>query len=137
MQSFTLNKETPVATFKLTSENSYLLLKSVTLQPKATSIIDWKKIIEAIRLHVELRYSVYEDPNGKFIDDRTLEFPINLPVGINQMQPVFELNQRIENRTFTIGNNPEKKFYTSLKIELFGVDDIEEEFVLKFDIILQ
>jgi hypothetical protein len=45
-------------------------------------------------------------------------FSIKLKLDPNQKQPVFDINQRIENETFTIGINPVVKNYSTISFVL-------------------
>ncbi|MFN5921685.1 MAG: hypothetical protein ACK45I_10325, partial [Bacteroidota bacterium] len=51
-----------------------------------------------------------------------------------QVQPVFHINTLIKNETFTVGINPERKFYRTLKLELLDVENLNEDYTLEFNI---
>jgi hypothetical protein len=81
-----------------------------------------------------LRYVVFDDPQGRFIDERRKQFPIHLMTDPYQDQPVFQLKKLIKNETFTLGINKERKFYRTLKLELQDVMNLDEDYTLEFNI---
>ena len=81
-----------------------------------------------------MRYVVFVDPEGRFIDDRKKQFPIHFIPDLYQVQPVFYLNTLIKNETFNVGINPERKFYRTLKLELQDVENLDENYSLEFNI---
>jgi len=134
MENFILNRNTPTKEFKLTSKESNLLIDSVSIVIKDDKNAIWTNIASSIQLLVELKYVVYKDPAGRFTEDRTKEFPINLIVAPNQIQPVFILNQRIVNEVFKIGWNTDEKMYTSLKLKLVENNKVNEKYSLHFNV---
>lgn len=44
------------------------------------------------------------------------------------------MNKLIKNETFTLGINPERKFYQTLKLELQDVENLDEDYTLEFNI---
>ncbi len=79
-----------------------------------------------------MNYEVWEDTQGRFIDERSKQFPIHLQIDAYQVQPVFQLNQLIKNETFTLGINTEPKFYRTLKLILHNFDKLEDDYSLEF-----
>ena len=77
---------------------------------------------------------VFVDPEGRFIDDRKKQFPIHFIPDLYQVPPVFHLNTLIKNETFTLGINPERNFYKTLKIELQNIENLDEDYILEFNI---
>lgn len=77
---------------------------------------------------------VFVDPEGRFIDDRKKQFPIHFIPDLYQVPPVFHLNTLIKNKTFTLGINPERNFYKTLKIELQNIENLDEDYILEFNI---
>jgi hypothetical protein len=134
LEQIKLNKENPVLEFKLNSEDSYLLIHSVFVTSQKNFENEWTNFISKIKLTVELRYVVYDAPEGRFIDDRKKQFPIHLLTDPYQVQPVFQLNKLIKNETLTLGINPERKFYQTLKLELQDVENLDEDYSLEFNI---
>ena len=134
MEQIKLNKENPEIEFKLNSEDSYLMIESVYVSPSFNTENHWSNFISKVKLTAELKYIVYIDPEGRFIGERKKQFPIHLITAINQIQPVYHLNLLVKNETFTLGLNPERKFYQSLKLALCKIEYLNEEYSLQFNI---
>ena len=134
MEQIKLNKENPELEFKLNSEDSYLLIYSAFLTSQKNFKNEWTNFISKIKLTAELRYVVFNDQQGYFIDERRKQFPIHLLTNPYQFQPVFQLNKLIKNETLTLGTNPEIKFYRTLKLELQDVENLDEDYSLEFNI---
>lgn len=101
--------------FKLNSEDSYLLIQSAFVTSRKNFQNEWTNFISKIKLTAELRYVVFVDSEGRFIDERKKQFPIHFLPDLYQIQPVFHLNTLIKNEGFTLGINQERKFYRTLK----------------------
>ena len=134
MEQIKLNKENPEMEFILNSKDSYLLIHSVFVTSQKNFENEWTNFISKVKLTAELRYVVFVDPEGRFIDDRKKQFPIHLLTDPYQVQPVFQLNKLIKNETLTLGINPERKFYRTLKLELQDVENLDEDYSLEFNI---
>jgi len=134
MEQIKLNKENPEMEFKLNSKDSYLLIHSVFVTSQKNLKNEWTNFISKVKLSAELKYVVFVDPEGRFIDDRKKEFPIPIIPDLNQVQPIFHLNILIKNETFTVGINTERKFYRTLKLELLDVEHLDEDYTLEFNI---
>jgi hypothetical protein len=128
IDTFTLDREKPKIEFTLNSKDSFLLIENIHLITQKNENGYWKNIVSSIEINVVLKYIVYVDLEGRFIDDRTKEFSIPLMPELNQIQPIININRRITNETISIGWNPDKKFYTALIIEL---NEIPIYFTLK------
>lgn len=109
------NKENPELEFKLNAEDSYLLIHSAFVTSQKNFENEWTNFISKVKLSAELKYVVFDDQQGCFIDERKNQFPIHLLVDHLQVKPVFQLNKLVKNETFTLGINPERKFYRILK----------------------
>ncbi len=120
--------------FKMNSKDSYLLIHSVFVTSEKNIENEWTNFISKVKLTAELKYVIFDDPEGRFIDDRKNQFPIHLLVDPYQVQPVFHLNTLIKNETFTLGINPERKFYRTLKLELQDVENLDEDYSLELNI---
>ena len=120
--------------FKLNSKDSYLLIHSVFVTSQKNFENEWTNFISKVKLTAELRYVVFDDQQGRFIDERRKQFPIHLMVDSYQVQPIFQLNKLIKNETFTKGINPDLKFYGELKLELQDVENLDEDYTLEFNI---
>ena len=134
MEQIKLNKENPELEFKLNSEDSSLLIHSAFVTSQKNFENEWTNFISKVKLTAELRYVVFDDQQGRFIDERRKQFPIHLMVDSYQVQPIFQLNKLIKNETFTKGINPDLKFYGELKLELQDVENLDEDYTLEFNI---
>ena len=134
MEQIKLNKDIPKIEFKLNSEDSYLLIHSAFVTSPNNLENEWANFISKVKLTAELKYVVFDDQQGCFIDERKNQFPIHLLVAPYQVQPVFHLNTLIKNETFTVGINPERKYYRTLKLELQDVENLDEDYTLEFNI---
>jgi hypothetical protein len=134
LEQIELNKENPEIEFKLNSKDSYLLIHSVLVRSQKNFENEWTNFISKVKLTAELRYVVFVEPEGRFIDDRKKQFPIHFIPDLYQVQPVFQLNTLIKNETFTLGVNPEQNFYRTLKLELQDVESLDEGYSLEFNI---
>ena len=128
------NKEIPELEFKLNFEYSYLLMHSAFVTSQKNFENEWTNFISKVKLTAALKYVVFVDPEGRFIDDRIKQSPIHFIPDLYQVQPVFHLNTLIKNETFTVGINPERKFYRTLKLELQDVENLDEDYTLEFNI---
>ncbi len=120
--------------FKLNSEDSYLLIHSVFVRFQKNFENEWTNFISRVKLTAELRCVVFDDQQGRYIDDRRKLFPIHLLIDPYQVQPAFQVNKLIKNETLTLGINAERKFYGTLKLELHDVENLEEYYSLEFNI---
>ena len=134
MEQIKLNKENPEMEFKLNSKDSYLLIHSAFVTSQKNFENEWTNFISKVKLTAELKYVVFDDQQGCFIDERKNQFPIHLLVDPYQVQPIFHLNTLIRNETFTKGINPDLKFYGELKLELQDVENLDEDYTLEFNI---
>ena len=134
MNQINLNKENPVVEFTLNAEDSHLLIQSIYLTSKNDTANQWTNFISKIQLTAELKYVVFDVPKVRFIDERNEQFPIHLIIDPYEVQPVFHVNKLIKNETFTLGTNPERKFYNILKLELQGIENLDEDYNLEFSI---
>ena len=134
MEQLKLNKENPKLEFKLNSEDSSLLIHSAFVTSQKNFENEWTIFISKVKLTAELKYVVFNAQQGCFIDERKNQFPIHLLVDPYQVQPVFHLNTLIKNEIFTLGINPERKFYRILKLELQDVENLDEDYSLEFNI---
>ena len=134
MEQIKLNKENPEMEFKMYSKDSYLLIHSVFVTSQKNFENEWTNFISKVKLTAELKYVVFDDQQGRFIDERKNQFPIHFIPDLYQIQPVFHLNTLIKNEIFTVGINPERKFYRTLKLELLDVENLDEDYTLEFNI---
>jgi len=134
LNQINLNKENPVMEFTLNAEDSHLLIQSVCVTSKTNTKNQWTNFISKIQLTAELKFVVFDIPEVRFIDERNEQFPIHLIIDPYEVQPVFHLNKVIKNETFTLGIEPERKFYNILKLELQGVGNLDDDYNLEFNI---
>ena len=120
--------------FKMNSKDSYLLIHSVFVTSEKNIENEWTNFISKVKLTAELKYVIFDDPEGRFIDDRKKQFPIHFIPDLYQVQPVFHLNTLIKNETFTLGINLERKFYRTLKLELQDFENLDEDYSLELNI---
>ncbi len=130
MDDFILSKQNPVKEFNLLSKDSYLKINSIFILTNDKKNFTWSEIANSIQITAELKYVVYIDPQGRFVDDRIKRIPIYLFTEPNQKQPIYNINRQIKNETFTVGINPEKKFYSFLTLKLN--ENINEQYSLRF-----
>ena len=134
MEQIKLNKENPELEFKLNSEDSSLLIHSAFVTSQKNFENDWITFISKVKLTAELKYVVFDDQQGCFIDERKNQFPIHLLVDPYQVQPIFQLNKLIKNETIKIGINTDLKFYRTLKLELKDYENLDSNHTLEFNI---
>ena len=134
MEQIKLNKENPEMEFKMNSKDSYLLIHSVFVTSEKNIENEWTNFISKVKLTAELKYVIFDDQQGRFLDERKNQFPIHFIPDLYQVQPVFHLNTLIKNETFTLGINPERKFYLTLKLELQDVENLDEDYSLELNI---
>ncbi len=134
MEQIKLNKKNPEIEFKLNSEDSYLLILSAFVTSQKNFQNELTNFISNVKLTAELRYVVFVDPEGPFIDERKKQFPIHFLPDLYQIQPIFHLNTLIKNEAFSLGINPERKFYRTLKLELHDVENLDEDYTLELNI---
>ena len=134
MEQIKLNKENPELEFKLNSEDSSLLIHSAFVTSQKNFEYEWTNFISKVKLTAELKYVVFDDQKGCFIDERKNQFPIHLLVDPYQVQPIFQLNKLIKNETIKIGINTDLKFYRTLKLELKDYENLDSNHTLEFNI---
>ena len=134
MEQIKLNKENPEMEFKLNSKDSFLLIHRVFVTSQKNFENEWTNFISKVKLTAELRYVVFDDHQGCFIDEIKNQFPIHLLVDPYQVQPIFQLNTLIKNETFTKGINPDLKFYSILKLEIKDYENPDSDHTLVLNI---
>lgn len=134
MEQIKLNRENPELEFKFNSEESSLLLHSAFVISQKNSENEWTNFISKVKLIAELKYVVFDDQQGRFIDERKTQFPIHLQIDPYHVQPIFQLNTLIRNETFTKGVNPDVKFYSILKLEIKEYENLDSDHSLALNI---
>jgi len=132
MNTFSLDSKNSTIEFHLNSIESYLHIDTITLSNYGSIGNEWINILPKLTLTANLKYLVYADSNIYIPDTRSVCIPITIDP--NQSQPVFKINRTIQNQLLTIGINPEKKCYSTLKLELKETETIYEKYKLKFEV---
>ena len=132
MNTFSLDNTNAQISFKLNAIESYLHIDTITLSNFGSIGNEWINILPKLTLTAELKYLVYADSNIYLPDTRSVCIPITIEP--NQSQPFFKINRTIQNQLLTIGINPEKKCYSTLKLELKETSTIYEKYKLKFEV---
>jgi hypothetical protein len=132
MSTFSIDSKNSTIEFHLNSVNSYLHINTITLANLGSIGNEWTNILPKLELKADLKYLVYADSKDIHTDIRSFCIPITIdPI---QSQPVFKINRIIENQLLTIGINPEKKCYSTLKLELKETAIISEKYELRFEV---
>lgn len=134
LEQINLNKSNPEIEFKLNAEDSSLLIHSAFVTSQNNFENEWTNFISKVKLTAELKYVVFDDQLGRFIDERRNQFPIHLLVDPYQVQPIFHLNTLIRNEIFTKGINPDPKFYSILKLEIKDYENLDSDYILVLNI---
>jgi len=134
LNQINLNSENPEIEFTLNAGDSHLLIQSIYLTSKNYKGNQWTNFISKIQLTAELKFVVFDVPELRFIDARKEQFPIHLLIDPYQIQPVFHVNILIQNETFTLGIDPERKFYNILKLAIQNVEHLDDDYNLAFNI---
>lgn len=130
--TFSLDRENSTIEFQLNSIESYLHIDTITLTNFGNIGNEWINILPKLTLTAELKYLVYADSNIYLPDTRLVCIPISIDP--NQSQPVFKINRTIQNQLLTIGINPEKKCYSTLKLQIKETGTIYEKYELRFEV---
>lgn len=133
MERIELSRSTPKIDFKLNDASSSLLLEKVFFKRSNENEITapWTDFALSIELRVTLSCTIYDDSKGRFVDERTEEIHISLVPDVNQTEPEIQLNQRIDNRIFTVGVNSEQRFFNRLLLEVCNSETISEDYTLE------
>jgi hypothetical protein len=134
MNQINLNTQNPVIEFTFNAEDSYLLIQSIYLTSENYKGGQWANFISKLKLTAELKYVVFDVPELLFIDERKVQFPIHLLIDPYEDEPVFHVNKLIKNETFTLGIDPERKFYNILKLAVQNTKHLDDDYNLEFNI---
>jgi hypothetical protein len=72
MHSFILSRNNPEITFSLKGSDSFLHISRITLSTFNEFKKNLSNIISSFQLTYELEYKVYNDTEGRFIDDKKI-----------------------------------------------------------------
>jgi hypothetical protein len=125
MKTIILNKVNPTATFNLSSKESHFLIKSILLSCPESFRNQFVQIMSKHEIIAELKYIVYVEEHGRFIDQRTKEIPILISAGSNHLNQEIKIDQHIQNETLYIGFNPDEKFYKILTLILMNSSELD------------
>jgi len=132
MKNFSLGSKNSTIEFHLNSVDSYLHIDTITLTNFGSIGNEWTNILPKLELKADLKYLVYADSIDISTDIRSFCIPLKIdPI---QSQPVFKINRTIENKMLTIGINPKKKCYSTLKLEIKETAIISEKYELRFEV---
>jgi hypothetical protein len=92
----------------------------------------WTDFALNIELRVTLSCTIYDDSKGRFVDERTEEIHIALVPDVNQTEPEIQLNQRIDNRIFTVGVNSKQRHFNRLSLEVSNAETLSEDYTMEF-----
>ena len=134
MSQINLKTENPEIEFTLNAADSHLLIQSIYLTSKNDKGRKWTNFISKIQLTAELKYVVFDVSEVRFIDARKEQFPIHLLIDPYEAEPVFHVNKLIKNELFTLGINPERKFYNILKLAVQNTEHLDDDYNLKFNV---
>ena len=134
MERIELSRSIPKIEFRLSAANSSLFLEKVYVKRLNENEISipWTDFALSVELRAKLSYTIYDDLKGCFVDERTEEILIPLVPGLYQSEPVIQLNQRIENRLFTVGVNSEQNHFNRLSLEMCNIEMLSEDYTLEF-----
>ncbi len=125
MPKYILDNKNNTIKLTLESEKSKIIIKSVSVNFNETIKENWVVIIPKIKIEAELSFPIFIEQSNQIIDSRTLSTPVHLQIDPFQKSPTFNLNQQINNESFTIGINPELKYFNTLKIILQNTIDLD------------
>ena len=87
MEQLNLNKSNPEIEFKFNSEDSYLMIHSVSVTSQKNFKNKWTNFISQVKLTAELKYVVFDDQKGRFIDDKSVYIFQNSAHSPNREEP--------------------------------------------------
>jgi hypothetical protein len=134
MHSFILSINNPEITLSLKGSDSFLHISRITLSTCNEFKKNLSNIISSFQLTYEHEYKVYNNTEGRFIDDKKQISQINFTIDPYQSQPVFDIDLKITNEKFRLGINPNQIWFNILKIKFVETRFMEEDFELKFDV---
>ena len=134
MERVILNRRNSKIEFELQSADSSLHIEQVRIirMNDHRQVLPWSDFAKSIELRAKFSYTVYHDSKGCFVDERTEEVLISLVPDLYQSEPVIPLNQRLQNRLFTVGQNSEQRHFNRLSLEVCNGETLSEDDGLEF-----
>ena len=134
MKRVILNRRNSKIEFELQSADSSLHIEQVRIirMNDHPQVLPWSDFALSIELRAKFSYTVYHDSKGCFVDERTEEVLIPLVPDLSQSEPVIPLNQRLQNRLFTVGLNSEQRYFNRLSLEVCNGEKLSEDDALEF-----
>jgi hypothetical protein len=134
MERVILNRRNSKIEFELQSADSSLHIEQVRIirMNEHPQVLPWSDFAKSIELRAKFSCTVYDDAKGCFVDERTEEVVIPLVPDLSQPEPVIPLNQRLQNRLFTVGLNSEQRHFNRLSLEVCNGEKLSEDDALEF-----
>ena len=133
MERIVLNRSNSKSEFELPSADSGIFIEHVRFirTNDKPNVLNWTDFALLVEFRVKLSYTIYDDSRNRFVEERTEEILIPLVPDIYQTEPVIKLNQRIDNRIFTVGVNSEQRFFNRLLLEVCNSETLSEDYTLE------
>lgn len=133
MERIVLNRSNSKSEFELLSADSGIFIEHVRFirTNDKPNVLNWTDFALLVEFRVKLSYTVYDDSRNRFVEERTEEILIPLVPDIYQTEPVIQLNQRIDNRIFTVGVNSKQRFFNRLLLEVCNSETLSEDYTLE------
>ena len=134
MEKVILNRRNSKIEFEFQSADSSLHIEQVRIirMNDHPQVLSWADFAQNIELRAKFSYTVYHDSKGYFVDERTEEVLISLVPDLYKSEPVIQLNQRLQNRLFTVGLNSEQRHFNRLSLEVCNGEKLSENDALEF-----
>ena len=133
MERIVLNRSNSKSEFELPSADSGIFIEHVRFirTNDKPNVLNWTDFALLVEFRVKLSCTIYDDSRNRFVEERTEEILITLVPDICQTEPVIQLNQRIDNRLFTVGVNSEQRYFNSLLLEVCNSETLSEDYTLE------
>ena len=134
MERIVLNRSNSKREFELPSADSGIFIEHVRFirTNDKPNVLPWTDFALRVEFRVMLYCSIYDDSKNCFVDERMEEILIPIVPDIYQTETLVQLNQRIDNRLFTVGVNSEQRYFNRLSLEVCNVETLTEDYTLEF-----
>ena len=134
MERIVLNRSNSKSEFELPSSDSGIFIEHVRFirTNDKPNVLNWTDFALLVEFRVKLSYTIYDDSRNRFVEERTEEILIPIVPDIYQTEPVIQLNQRIDNRIFTVGVNSKQRHFNRLSLEVSNAETLSEDYTLEF-----